>query len=162
MEAPPLIRYVRVSEQWDPGCDSVTISGRSAGLRHEDRMGEFALQYERCEGAEVVGESTADGPSGRCVQTTIDGYPVYKQVKGDNWLYYYEPTRMWVVDTEFTCAIKCTPLFSMKVRRSIAIARFRTACLAHLRTHMCLAPSSRRLTYEGRGESRARGTARRL
>ena len=83
-------------------------------LRHEERMGEFALQYERCEGAEVVVQTTADGPAGRCVQTTIDGYPVYKQVKGDNWLYYYEPSRMWVIDTEFTCAIKCTPLFSMK------------------------------------------------
>ena len=42
-EATPLIRYVRVSEQWDPGCDSVTIAGRTAGLRHEDRMGEYAL-----------------------------------------------------------------------------------------------------------------------
>lgn len=114
VEAPPLIRYVRVSEQWDPGCDSVTLGGRSKDLRHYDRMGEYALQYERCEGSEVVGQQTADGPAGRCVQTTIDGYPVYKQVKGDNWMYYYEPSRMWVVDTQFTCAIKCTPLFDIK------------------------------------------------
>ena len=82
-----------------------------SGLRHSDRMGRYALQYERCEGAEVVGRTTADGPAGRCVQTTMEGHPVYHQVKGNNWLYYYSPKKMWVVDEEFTCAVKCTPLF---------------------------------------------------
>ena len=108
--AKPAIRTIVVSENFNPGCTTIVVAGRTKGMTHFEKMGDYVLQFTRCErgpGNEGVNER----PDGRCVQTTVDGSPIFKQAgSGKNYLYYYKPHAAWFIDAQFECAPHCTPL----------------------------------------------------
>ena len=126
VSAKPAIRTIVVSENFNPGCTTVIVSGRTKGMSHVDKMGNYVLQFTRCErgpGNEGINER----PDGRCVQTTVDGSPVFKQAGGKNYMYYYKPHHAWFVDSQFDCTTHCTPLGNP----STAHHGFRAPSMAH-------------------------------
>eukprot|EP00937_MAST-01D_sp_MAST-1D-sp2_P006959 g6959.t1 len=107
--AKPEIRTVVVSENFNPGCTTVIVSGQAKGTINFDRMGAYELQYTRCERG-PGDEGLNERPDGRCAQTTIDGSPVFKQLNGGNFMYYYKPMSTWFIDDKFACTSHCSPI----------------------------------------------------
>ena len=106
--AKPAIRTIVVSENFDPGCTTIIVAGRTQSMSHYDTMGSYELQFTRCErgpGEQGINER----PDGRCVQTTVDGSPIFRQQNGANFMYYYKPHGTWFIDTDFDCTTHCTP-----------------------------------------------------
>jgi hypothetical protein len=105
-------------------CLEFTLHGISSSEPHYACMGRYHVLMDYCVGEREhragpgFPQHAASGSLNRsagdmhetvgskCIQTTWDGFPVYKQERGDNYLYHYAWGEMWIVDSDFECGTR--------------------------------------------------------